>query len=192
MSRSTRYVVTVGNRPPLAVDIAFDQAHGMWAADADGSRVLIRVDQAREDGLVALTVDGEPLQLRVLPGDDGHAHLAPVPSDGGVRVPVRVRSAGEIVLSADTGARELPEAEPVLRAPITGVILEVLVSEGQVVAEGAALVVLEAMKMETVLRAPRAGRVSTVHVVPGDRVRTSTALVEVAVGESRVERAHLH
>lgn len=192
MTRTTRYVVTVGSRPPLAVDIAFDQGSGMWAAEADGSRVLIRVDLAQEDGLVALTVDGEPVQLRVVPGDDGHAHLAPVPSDGGVRVPVRVRSAGEIVLSADTGARELPEAEPVLRAPITGVILEVLVAEGQTVQRGAALVVLEAMKMETVLRAPRAGRVSSVHVAAGDRVRTNTALVEVAVGETQVDRAHLH
>ena len=53
-------------------------------------------------------------------------------------------------------------------APMQGTILKVLVSEGDRVAAGDDLVVLEAMKMETVISAPKDGTVSEVLVAVGD------------------------
>ena len=53
------------------------------------------------------------------------------------------------------------------RAPLPGAVTKVLVAEGDVVAEGDGLVVLEAMKMEHTLRANGAGTVAQVHCVPG-------------------------
>ena len=190
MSQPKRYVVTVGSRPPVAVDLAFDGATGAWSAEADGAQVSVRLEAAHADGVVELVVDGEPVTLRIVQGPDGTTALAPVPSDGGVRVPVRVRSAGEVVLGS-ASASTAADAEPVLCAPITGVILDTLVEIGEHVAEGAPVVVLEAMKMETVLRAPCAGRIAALHVQAGDKVRTEQPLVEIASGEAP-DRAHLH
>ncbi|MFQ1700531.1 acetyl/propionyl/methylcrotonyl-CoA carboxylase subunit alpha [Loktanella agnita] len=61
-------------------------------------------------------------------------------------------------------------------APMPGLVRAVAVTEGQAVAEGDRIAVLEAMKMEHVLRAPRDGIVASVSVAAGDQV-TAGALV---------------
>ena len=65
------------------------------------------------------------------------------------------------------------------RAPLPGAVTKVLVSVGEVVAEGDGLVVLEAMKMEHTLRALGAGTVRAVHGAPGQQVDVGDLLVEL-------------
>ncbi len=67
----------------------------------------------------------------------------------------------------------------ILRAPLTGVVTEVRVSPGDVVAQGAVLMVVEAMKMLNELRARVPGVIGAVNGEQGDRVEIGTALVEV-------------
>jgi acetyl-CoA/propionyl-CoA carboxylase biotin carboxyl carrier protein len=71
---------------------------------------------------------------------------------------------------------------PRVTAPMPGKVLDVLVREGQTVAAGDALVVLEAMKMETVATAEAAGTVVRVHVAAGAMVEPGQTLVELAFG----------
>ena len=66
-----------------------------------------------------------------------------------------------------------------LTAPMPGKVVKVLVSEGQAVVAGAALVVLEAMKMEHTVRAADAGTVRAIHVAVGDQVDTDRLLAVV-------------
>ena len=66
-----------------------------------------------------------------------------------------------------------------LIAPMPGKVVKVLVGEGQEVAAGAALVVLEAMKMEHTVRAADAGTVRAIHVAVGDQVDTDRLLAVV-------------
>ena len=66
-----------------------------------------------------------------------------------------------------------------LVAPMPGKVVKVLASEGQEVAAGAALVVLEAMKMEHTVRAATAGVVRALHVAVGDQVDTDRLLAVV-------------
>ena len=60
-----------------------------------------------------------------------------------------------------------------------GRIVKILVTEGDSVAAGAPLVVVEAMKMENELSAPRAGVVQKLHVQPGETVESGALLVTV-------------
>jgi biotin carboxyl carrier protein len=66
-----------------------------------------------------------------------------------------------------------------LVAPMPGKVVKVLVTEGQEVAPGAALVVLEAMKMEHTVRASEGGIVRAVHVAVGDQVDADRLLAVV-------------
>lgn len=65
-----------------------------------------------------------------------------------------------------------------LKAPMPGMVIRVDVEAGQSVAAGAAVVVLEAMKMQNELRASVAATVSAVRVQPGQAVEKGQVLVE--------------
>lgn len=62
---------------------------------------------------------------------------------------------------------------------MNGSIVQVMVENGQSVAEGDILVILEAMKMEHSIRAPHAGTVTGIFCGDGDLVEEGTALVEL-------------
>ncbi len=64
-------------------------------------------------------------------------------------------------------------------APMPGKVARVLVTEGQTVAAGAGLVVIEAMKMENELRAPRAGAVLELPAREGQTVESGALLAVV-------------
>ena len=64
-------------------------------------------------------------------------------------------------------------------APMPGLVLELLVAEGDPVEPGTPLVILEAMKMENVLKAEGAGTVSAIRVAQGDAVEKRQVLIEI-------------
>ncbi|KAJ1808497.1 hypothetical protein LPJ75_004576, partial [Coemansia sp. RSA 2598] len=66
--------------------------------------------------------------------------------------------------------KEKLDTSKLVLSPMPGTIVSVAVAPGDVVAEGAEVAVVEAMKMQNVLRAPRAGTVKAVHVKPGSTV----------------------
>jgi 3-methylcrotonyl-CoA carboxylase alpha subunit len=67
-------------------------------------------------------------------------------------------------------------------APIPARITHVLVRAGDIVIKGAALVVLEAMKMEITLTAPRDGTIDVIRYIVGDMVEEGTELIHFADG----------
>lgn len=91
-------------------------------------------------------------------------------------------------VSASTSAPALtPVAKPVtptgksgsvvVKAPMPGTVVNVVVSVGQNVKAGDDLVFIEAMKMETPVKAPQNGTVATVDVVKGETVDSGKVLV---------------
>lgn len=66
-----------------------------------------------------------------------------------------------------------------IKAPMPGLILDVMVKEGAEVKEGDYLLVLEAMKMENTLTAPRDGVVKAISVNKGQGVEKNQLLIEM-------------
>jgi pyruvate carboxylase subunit B len=85
----------------------------------------------------------------------------------------RQRRAGR----SPAAAREAGEAE--VTSPMPGMVVAVLVEEGQSVRTGEGLLILEAMKMENEIRAPLNGLLEKVYVVPGQRVSHDEVLVRI-------------
>ncbi|HEU0026259.1 MAG TPA: biotin/lipoyl-containing protein [Ktedonobacterales bacterium] len=85
------------------------------------------------------------------------------------------------------GARHAGDA--VIRAPMPGLVSNVLAAEGQAVERGQAVVVLEAMKMENELATPRPGVVKSVHVTKGQTVNQGDTLVIVGDAPGDAEAA---
>jgi acetyl/propionyl-CoA carboxylase alpha subunit len=77
----------------------------------------------------------------------------------------------EFSASASTGG---------LTTPLPGVVSAVAVQEGQTVAAGEVLMVIEAMKMEHSITAPYDGVVRSIHFARGDRVPEGSELLELS------------
>jgi biotin carboxyl carrier protein len=73
-----------------------------------------------------------------------------------------------------------PAAAGAIKAPMPGMVVNVLVKEGQQVASGEPLVVLESMKMQMQLRSPVSGHIARVAVQNRAQVEKGVLLVQVA------------
>lgn len=65
-----------------------------------------------------------------------------------------------------------------IKAPMPGMVLNILVSEGQQVKKGDSLLVLEAMKMENVLKSPTDGVIKKVVATKGTAVEKNQLLIQ--------------
>uniref|UniRef100_UPI0025B7FE66 carboxyltransferase domain-containing protein n=1 Tax=Aquabacterium sp. TaxID=1872578 RepID=UPI0025B7FE66 len=74
----------------------------------------------------------------------------------------------------------LPEGASAVGSPVPGSVWKVLVKEGEAVAEGQTLAVVESMKMEFPVHAPEAGRVLSVRCQEGQGVTAGQAVVVLA------------
>ncbi|MDC0666119.1 biotin/lipoyl-containing protein [Nannocystis radixulma] len=122
-------------------------------------------------------VQGEVAQRIVTLDDRGLATTAAL---GGVAFPLDVRTAQAAARDAALAAGRTGGAGGgLVKAPMPGRVVRVLVSAGQSVERGAPLVIVEAMKMENELLAAVAGTVKAVHVGEGVAVDAGQALVEL-------------
>lgn len=92
---------------------------------------------------------------------------------------VTVKDARDQLLDQYGIADAAQSLEREIRAPMPGLVLDVLVAEGSEISAGTGLIVLEAMKMENELKAASAGRVASIHVNPGDPVAKNDLLIEL-------------
>jgi biotin carboxyl carrier protein len=66
-----------------------------------------------------------------------------------------------------------------IKSPMPGVVVALKVEEGDLVAEGAPLLILEAMKTENEICAGREARVKTLHVSAGETIQNGALLIEL-------------
>lgn len=131
--------------------------HSFVASCDDHGKVVV-------DGMAYdMTLDGDEAII------DGVAH--------------KIRLSGfdtEVAASSSTARpAPSPSGAGVVKAIMPGSIVRVMVSDGDTVAAGDVLLVLEAMKMENEMRAPFSGTVSTVYVTAGQAVEANAVLAEM-------------
>ncbi len=71
-----------------------------------------------------------------------------------------------------------PDMSRFLLCPMPGQVVRIEVAEGDIVEDGQALAIVEAMKMENVLKAEKRARVSKVHVAPGAVLAVDQVILE--------------
>lgn len=131
------------------------------------------------DGYFSLLVDGRSVPVVVTPLDDGRLRVS---INGRAQV-VRVQDEHDLLLERFGLEEAAAGAEREVRAPMPGLVLNVMVTEGQTVQKGDGLLVLEAMKMENELRAPAGGVVQTIHVATDEAVDKDALLIEIDTEE---------
>ncbi|TKC05188.1 acetyl-CoA carboxylase biotin carboxyl carrier protein subunit [Pedobacter frigoris] len=65
-----------------------------------------------------------------------------------------------------------------IKAPMPGLVLNVIVAEEQEVQKGDSLLVLEAMKMENIIKSPTDGIVKKILIKKGDKVEKNEILIQ--------------
>ena len=100
---------------------------------------------------------------------------------------VKVSEGGDISHIATTAPQAAPQVAPApatggtpVTAPMAGNIWKVVATEGQTVAAGDVLFILEAMKMETEVKAAQAGTVRGICVKAGDAVAVGDIVMTLA------------
>lgn len=124
--------------------------------------------------LADVTVNGVSYQVEM---ENAMPAAAPVQA-APVAAPVAAPQAAPVQAAAPA-AKPAGEGKPVT-SPLPGVIIEVSVKEGDTVAAGQKVAVLEAMKMENEIQADRAGVVTKINVSKGDSVLEGAAIVTIA------------
>jgi acetyl/propionyl-CoA carboxylase alpha subunit len=171
------------------------QADGPWRADgwrmgADPApdTVVLGHDVVTVDRhLGRVRVDGRDHDVRLVSAADHTVHLL---LDGRADHAVLNVQRGfvDVVHRGQRWLWERPDpfgdhavaaGDGTLLAPMPGTVLAVAVTEGQQVAEGETLGVMEAMKMELALKAPFPGTVTSVGAATGDLVKLGALLFVV-------------
>lgn len=155
--------------------------HEVWLARAGAGYVLHIGEDSLAVALVARGEHSHELFLRddservyiAVRGDEVHVHV-----DGEAHL-LRYRHS----LERFAGESE-DEGEAVSRAPMPGAVISVAVEEGQKVARGAAMMVIESMKMETAISASHDGVVQKIHVAVGQTFDRDSPLVTLERAEA--------
>ena len=74
-----------------------------------------------------------------------------------------------------------------ISSTIPGKIVSIAVEEGDIVAEGDVVMILEAMKLQNEIQAPLSGSVTAVNCKPGDSIEANSPLIVIQPEEKKTE-----
>ena len=125
-----------------------------------------------DDNIVEVEVNGSKYQVEI------EKKIQPV------KTPKLVRAVASP--STDIDKSQQRTAKPTeskgvgtIKSPLPGVVLNVIVKEGDVVKIGDKILILEAMKMENNINSDKEGKVTSIKVKAGDSVLEGEVLVEI-------------
>ncbi len=159
---------------PIVVDLV-ELPSGALDVSVGGKRVAVDVVSVGGPGgplsvrvggrMVDLTTEGQPPELGAIA--NGHRSYVRVESE-------RQRAASAVKKGGEAASDKL------VKSPMPGRVIRLLVAKNDVVAQGQTLCVIEAMKMENEVKAKAACTVAEVHVVEGATVEANGKLITLA------------
>jgi propionyl-CoA carboxylase alpha chain len=164
------WVVLLGGHAH-AVDVAADAQHDLVTQDSAKSEV--RSSWRPGEALFRGTVDGRPVTIQV--DRDGIGYRL---TYRGIAAPVKVLPPRVAELLRAIPPKPEAGLTRSLLAPMPGLLISVMVKEGQDVKAGEELAVVEAMKMENVLRAERDAKVAKIRARAGDSLAVDQVILE--------------
>jgi biotin carboxyl carrier protein len=137
---------------------------------------LLEVDFESVSGqpVFSLILDGKSYESFVYQGEEDWEVLI-----RGRQYQVKVEDEREKRLKASAGGGSMEGGEFHLKAPMPGLVVAVLIAEGQEVKKGQVMLILESMKMQNELKAPRDGIMGRVRVKAGESVEQRQTLLSV-------------
>ncbi|MEE9347295.1 MAG: biotin/lipoyl-containing protein, partial [Robiginitomaculum sp.] len=164
----------------FTVDLKDEDGLTLAAIDEDGDKATIEIELTTGwtpgQKLVRAFYDNKLMILKAqktAQGFDIHYR------GSDMRVAVRTPRAAD--LARLMPIKVAPDTSQLLLCPMPGVIVSLLVSEGDAVEDGQALCVVEAMKMENTLRAEKKGVVAKVNCAAGDNLAVDAVILEFEV-----------
>jgi biotin carboxyl carrier protein len=136
----------------------------------------VTVDSISPDGVAEVQVNGAPYTVRI----DNFAKTAVRPAAG--RKPSAVSSPPPSPTAptvTHVPSVQIPEGGRVIRAPISGLIIDIKVKIGDQVRAGQTVATLEAMKMENKVISAADGRVKEILVQKGTDISTDDIIMIV-------------
>lgn len=122
----------------------------------------------------SLIIDNKSYQLRIQPrGDKYHITI------GGRDFPVEVEDEKTKLLRSLMKVKERAREPEIVKAPMPGLVVKVLVEVGQRVRKGQGVAIVEAMKMENEIKASTEGVVREVRVREKDAIDKDAVLVVI-------------
>ncbi len=148
---------------------------------------IYKVNIENEDNNVVVQINGEEYPVEYTRLDDNLYSI--IINDKSFTIgtfkqgkQVQVFHAGNLYELESISERELSKSGGIgsgleIIAPMPSRVVKLLKEEGDDVAEGESVVVVEAMKMESELKALQAGKIKSIKVSEGDAVEAKTLLV---------------
>lgn len=165
-----RYHVVLGGESRA---VSVEREGGGFRVTLGEHSVHVDVGELAEGSAYSLLIDRRSVDVAVeqRPGDRLDLLI------GGRRYGTEVYGEREWLARSIQG--DTAEGDATVRADMTGIVREVLVSPGDTVARGQTLLILEAMKMENEVKAGVDGRVTAVAVEAGRTVTIGDVLAEI-------------
>ena len=138
----------------------------------DGNPVTVDLRQSGAPELYSVLFGGHSFDMLIEPQRFNYAITF-----HGEQFEVQIEDERTRKLNTGRKAPAVPHGELAIKAPIPGLVVKVLVAEGDQVEDGQPMVLLEAMKMENEIRSMRAGTVHSIKVSEGQRVEQNEVLM---------------
>lgn len=163
-----KYVTTI-NEKDFEIEIVDDHHIRI------GDRLLaVNFESVSGQPVFSLILDGKSYESYVYQGDEDWQVLL-----RGRQYQVKIEDEREKRLRAAAGGGVAEGGEFHLKAPMPGLVVSVLVKEGQEIKKGQVMLILESMKMQNELKAPRDGTMGRIRVKAGESVEQKQALLSL-------------
>ncbi len=161
------YRVYVGNR---SYDIRIEK-----------DLLLVNGDQYNFD---LESINGNGLHILRDPNRNIEAYLQPN-QNGSYDIQIDgIHLSTEVVLGFHNPTKTPGKNKELVISPMPGLIVDILVKEGDYIQEGDTILIQEAMKMQMKIRSASAGKITKLHTAIGDQVNKGALLVSFALAES--------